>query len=132
MEVSLTLPNPNYNEIINKYNDLGGIRMHDTDTKNLLPIHNVLGAGDKIKMGTCPRVGQIGESFTEQTKMGCVITLPGRESDVMSTRLTKTSANNYEVILMIVILISLNMSLLEYNFIVNNINQKPSIIKAKM
>ena len=31
--------------------------MHDTDTKNLLSIHIILGVSDfaKIKMGTCPR-----------------------------------------------------------------------------
>ena len=36
--------------------------MHDTDTKNLLLIHIILGASDlaKIRMGTCSRVGQIG------------------------------------------------------------------------
>ena len=31
--VLLILPNPKYNEIINKYNHLGGKQMHDTDTK---------------------------------------------------------------------------------------------------
>ena len=37
--------------------------MLDTNIKNLLPIHIILGASNfvKIKMGTCPRVGQIGE-----------------------------------------------------------------------
>ena len=43
----LTLPNPKYNEIINKYNHLGGIQMHDTDTKSLLTIHIILGASEK-------------------------------------------------------------------------------------
>ena len=62
-EVLLTLPNPKYNEI-NKYNRLGSIQMHGTDTKNLLPIHITWGARDFGKiMGTCPRVGQIGEPF---------------------------------------------------------------------
>ena len=46
-EVLLTLPNPKYNEIINKYNHLGGIQMHDTDTKSLLTIHIILGASEK-------------------------------------------------------------------------------------
>ena len=50
----LTLPNPKHNEIINRYNHLDGIQMHDNDTKNLLPIHIILGTSDfaKIKMGT--------------------------------------------------------------------------------
>ena len=41
----LALPNLKYNEIINKYNHLGDIQMHDTDTKNLLPIHITLRDG---------------------------------------------------------------------------------------
>ena len=65
--------------------------MHDTDTKNLLPIHIILGARDftKIKMEICPRVGQIGEPFAEQTKMGWVVVSPGREKDIASALLTK-------------------------------------------
>ena len=47
-------------------------------------------------MGTCPRTGQIGEPFAEQTKMDWVIMSPGRESDIVSALLTKTSVNNYE------------------------------------
>ena len=41
--------------------------MHDTDTKNLLSIHIILGVSDfaTITMGACPRVGQIGEIFVE-------------------------------------------------------------------
>ena len=66
-EVLLTLPNPSYDEIISKCNYLGGIQMHDTNTKNLLPIYTILGANnfEKLKMGTCPRVVQIGEPFVE-------------------------------------------------------------------
>ena len=53
----------------------------------------ILGANDfaKIKMGTCPRVGQSGESFAEQTKMGWFIMLLGRETDIVSALFTKTS-----------------------------------------
>ena len=32
-EVLITLPYAKYNEAINKYNNLGGIQMHGTDTK---------------------------------------------------------------------------------------------------
>ena len=41
--------------------------MHDTNTKNLLPIYTILGANnfEKLKMGTCPRLVQIGETFVE-------------------------------------------------------------------
>ena len=47
-------------------------------------------------MGTCPRVGQIGEPFAEKTKMGWVIVSSGRESDIVSALFTKTSVNDYE------------------------------------
>ena len=40
----LTLRNPKYNEMINKYNQLQGIQIHDTDTKNLLPNRIILAA----------------------------------------------------------------------------------------
>ena len=79
-EVLLTLSDLKYNEMINEYNYLGGVPMHDTETKNQLPTHITLGASDlaKIKMGTCPRVGQTGEPFVEQTRMGWVIMSPDR------------------------------------------------------
>ena len=47
-------------------------------------------------MGTYPRVGQIGEPFSEKTKMGWVIVSPGRESDIVSALFTKTFVNDYE------------------------------------
>ena len=47
-------------------------------------------------MGTCPRVGQIGEPFAEQTKMGWVIIQPGRASDGVIALFSKTSVNDYE------------------------------------
>ena len=64
----------------------------------MLPIHIILGASDftKIKTRTCPRVGQIGESFSEQTKMGWVTMAPGRENDIVSALFAKTSVNDYE------------------------------------
>ena len=95
-EVLLTLPKPKYNEIINKNNDLGGIQMHDTNTKYLVPIYIILGASDfaKIKMGAYAWVDDISEPFAEQTKMGWVIMSPGREIDTVSALFTKTSVND--------------------------------------
>lgn len=54
--------------------------MHDTDAKNLFPVHIILGERDfaKIKIGTSPKVWHIGGPFTEQTKMGWVIMSAGR------------------------------------------------------
>ena len=55
-EVLLTLSNPKYNEVINKCNHLGGIQMHNTDTKSRLPTDIIMGASNfaKIKMETYP------------------------------------------------------------------------------
>ena len=66
--------------------------------KNLLLIHVTLGANDfaKIKMGTCPRVGQISEPFAKQTKIGSIIMSLGRESATVSALFTKTSVNDYK------------------------------------
>lgn len=67
----LTLPNPEYKKMINKYNHLGGIQMYDVGAKNLLPIRNILGANNcaKIKMEICPRVDQNGD-LNEQKWLG--------------------------------------------------------------
>ena len=70
--------------------------MHDTETNNLLLIHVMLGDFAKIKMGTYPRVGQIGEPFVEQKKMSWVVMSPGRESDIVSALFTKASVSDYE------------------------------------
>ena len=72
--------------------------MHDTDIKNLLLIHIILGAEDfaKIKMGYCRRVGHIDEQFAEETKVGWVIMSPGRERDKMSALFIQTPTNDYE------------------------------------
>lgn len=69
-EELLTLPSPKYNGIINKCNHLGRIQMHHSDTKNQLPIHNILEKSDfaKIKTGTCLRVVQIGKPLLNNQK----------------------------------------------------------------
>ena len=66
-EVLITLPNPKYNEMIETYDHLKGIKMNERDTKPELPIHVILGACDyvKIKMQKCPRVDEINEPIAE-------------------------------------------------------------------
>ena len=49
-EVLLELPNPNYPEIQKSYNHLKDIIINDTDTKNDLPVHVILGTGDYRKL----------------------------------------------------------------------------------
>ena len=45
-EVCLTLPNPEYNEVLKKYPHLREVHMNDTDEKEQLPVHIVLGASN--------------------------------------------------------------------------------------
>jgi hypothetical protein len=39
----LTLDNPNYPDLIKQYDHLNGVTMNDTDTKQELPVHLILG-----------------------------------------------------------------------------------------
>ena len=84
-EVWLTLPNMKYSKILKNYPHLTEVHMNDTDEKEQLPVHIILGASDfvKIKMEKSPWVGKIGEPFGELTKMGFVMMSPGRESDLV-------------------------------------------------
>ena len=41
--VLLTVPNPNFEELIHKYSHLKGVVMDDNDKKSELPIHVILG-----------------------------------------------------------------------------------------
>ena len=84
-EVWLTLPNMKYSKILKNYPHLTEVHMNDTDEKEQLPVHIILGASDfvKIKMEKNPWVGKIGEPFGELTKMGFVMMSPGRESDLV-------------------------------------------------
>ena len=81
-----------------KYPHLKEVHMIDTDKKEQLPVHIILGVSDfdKIKMEKVPRVGKIGEHFAELIKIGWVMMSPVRESDVASALYTQTSISNYE------------------------------------
>ena len=49
-EVFLTLPNPEYSKILKKYQHLRKVHMNDTDEKEQLPVHIVLGASNFAKI----------------------------------------------------------------------------------
>ena len=72
--------------------------MEDTDTKDSLQVHLILGASDyaKIKMETAPRIGALGEPIGEKTKLGWTIMLPGKEVDLSTMFFTQTSSADYE------------------------------------
>ena len=99
-KVLLTLPDTKYSKILKKYPHLKEVRVNDTDEKQQLPVHIILGACDFVrsKVEKSPRVGKIGEPFGELTKMGWVMMFPGRESDVLSALYTQTSVSDYETL----------------------------------
>ena len=94
----LTLENPNYPEMVERYPHLKGVRMEETDTKELLPIHVILGANEytKIKMAGYQRAGAIGQPIAEQTRFGWTIMSSGAEVDTQNMFLTQTSIRDYE------------------------------------
>ena len=72
--------------------------MDDTDTKDFLPVHLILGASDyaKIKEGVAPLVGAQGEPIGEKTKFGWTVISPGKELDLSPMFLTQTSSADYD------------------------------------
>lgn len=69
--VLLTVPNPKYEELINKYHYLQGLVMDDHDKKSELLIHVILGASEcsRIETASKPRVGQPSEPIAELTHL---------------------------------------------------------------
>jgi len=94
----LFLENPRYEQGLAKYAYLKGIEMEDKDSKDILPVHLILGASDyaKIKTETTPRVGTLGEPMGEKTKFGWTIMSPGKEVDLSSVFFTQTSHVDYD------------------------------------
>ena len=94
----LSLENPKYAEVIQKYPHLTGIQMTDRDDKPELPVHIILGVSDyaKIRTETRPKIGSPGEPVAELTKFGWTIMSPGKEVDISSMLLTQTAAADYE------------------------------------
>ena len=94
----LVLDNLRYQQCRARYTHMKGIHMEDTDTKDSLPVHLILGASDytKIKMETPPLIGAPGEPTGEKTKPGQTITSPGKEVALCTMFFTQTSSADYE------------------------------------
>jgi len=92
----LSLENPRYEQCLAKYAHLKGIEMEDKDSKDILPVHLILGASDyaKIKTKTAPRLGGLGEPIGEKTKLGWTIMSPGRGVDLSPMFFIQTSHIN--------------------------------------
>ena len=93
----LHVKNPNYKEMVATYSHLRGVEVVDTDTKDELPIHLILGTSEytQIKMNTLPRVGQKGEPVAENTRLGWIIMSPGSEVS-SNLYLTGSSLDDYD------------------------------------
>ena len=96
--VLLTIPNPNYEELISKYPHLEGVVMDNNDKESELPIHLILGASEysRIKTETKPRIGQPSEPIAEFTMLGWAMMSSGREAGLSNVYLTKSSMADYE------------------------------------
>ena len=94
----LSIGNPNYRAIIDKYSHLEGVSVHDDDTKASLPVHVVLGSGEyaRIQTETKPRIGQENDPIAELTKFGWFLMSPGMEFDKNIMLFTQTSQSHYE------------------------------------
>ena len=94
----LTLENPRYEQCLAKYAHLKGIKMEDKESKDILPVHLILGASDyaKIKTESAPRVGALGEPIGEKTKLGWTIMSPGKEVDLSPMFFAQTSHVDYD------------------------------------
>ena len=94
----LTVDNPKYQELINNYDHLKGIKIEDEDTKEKLPVPVVLGSGEfaLVKTETKPHIGRDGDPVAEKTKLGWFLMSPGQEYDHNRMLLTQTSKTDYE------------------------------------
>ena len=86
--------------MIRRYGHLQGMVMEDTDNRDELPVHVILGASEytKIKTASNQKVGRIGEPVAEKTRFGWTIMTSGAEDVDVGTKifLTQTSVTDYD------------------------------------
>lgn len=94
----LFVENPQYENLLKKFEHLKEAKLNDTDTKTSLPIHVVLGSGEyaRVKTQERPLIGKEGEPIAEYTKLGWFVMSPGVELDEATMLLTQTSQSDYE------------------------------------
>ena len=94
----MSLENPKYEKLMEKYTHLRGVYMDDRDTKPQLPIHLVLGASEyaRIKTSTSPKIALSGQPVAEKTTLGWTIMSPGLENETSTTLLTQASSVDFE------------------------------------
>ena len=91
------MPNPHYEDIIQTYTDLQGVQMEDSDNKEFLPVHVILGASEyaNIKRKRGIKVGQKREPVTEYTTRGWVIIAEGKKRTSNCLKLTRSAEADY-------------------------------------
>ena len=94
----LTVDNPKYEQLIDNYSHLKGMKLDDFHTKEQLPVHVVLGSGEyaRIKTYTKPLIGRDGDPVAEKTKLGWFVLSPGQEFNHNRMMLTQTSQTDFE------------------------------------
>ena len=94
----LSLENPRYKQVLERYDHLKGVKMDDMDTKEFLPVHLILGVCDytKITTETAPLIGSANEPIAEKNRFGWTIISPGKEVDLSPMFLTQTSTVDYD------------------------------------
>ena len=91
----LTLFNPRYDQILEKYQHLNGVVFNDKDSKEQLPVHLILSVGEYARIKTSARQ-KVGVSVVELTKFGWILVSPGQGVDLSQMFLTQTSSVDYE------------------------------------
>ena len=93
----LNLPNPRYDELKRRYAHLSPVKMDDTDTKDILPIHIILGNNEftRIKTANAPLIGVPGEPVAEYTRLGWTIMSPGKGDELLTT-VTRSVSVDFE------------------------------------
>ena len=94
----MTVENPNYVALLEKYSHLKGVRIDDPDDRPQIPIHVVLGTSEyaAIKTTIAQRVGKPGQPMAERTLLGWTIMSPGSEDVANPILLTQSSTTDYE------------------------------------
>ena len=84
----LTVHNPKFNEMIRRYAHLQCVVMEDTDDRDELPVHVILGASGKL--------GRIGEPVADKTRFGWTIMSWNRPLKRSTEKGEATRSNNSE------------------------------------
>lgn len=90
--------NPRYKKLVEKHPHLKGVTIDDNDERPHLSVHIILGNSECHRISTTKpqRVGREWYPVASYTKLGWIITSPGREIDTTSILLTQTSRVDHE------------------------------------